>query len=1086
MKNLSKNIFCLLVIGLLMQGSLFAQRLLIRGTVTDAKDKQPVIGASVTELDKDNRVVSGTVTDMNGNFALKVANGNDMISFSYVGYKSSKEPIKGRTTINTQLAEDAFQLGTVEIVGQSSVSNGMLDVAQRDLTTAVSKINTKDLEGVAATSIDQALQGRLAGVDIVASSGDPGAGMSIRIRGTSSINSSSDPLIVVDGMPYETTISSDFNFATADEQGYASLLNIAPDDIQDISVLKDAAATAVWGSRASNGVLLITTKRGRKSKPILSYSFKGSLNQQPAHIPLLNGDQYSMLIPEEVMNVTGAPLNTKTVKEFSYDPNDPYYYYNYSNNTDWIDAITQLGYMHDHNLSLSGGGDKAKYRVSVGYNGTQGTTIGTSLSRINTRINLDYTVSDRIRFQTDLAYTNTNNNRNYVNSKDNADGVRAIAYAKMPNMSIYEYDAFGNKTPNYFSPVSNIQGGWSSTYNPVALAKEGKNNILGNRVVPKFSLQYEIVPSRLRLTSDVGFDINNTRTDMFLPQIATGQLNTTTSTNRATTSDLDQLTVQTISKLLYTPKLKGKQSLFAMAMFSTYDYKEMGYGAITSNSASSELETTSIDARTQNTDLSLSSSTSENRSIGALINVQYSLLDRYIVNAGIRRDGSSKFGANYRYGNFPSISGRWRISGEPFMKKYSFIDDLSATFSYGQSGNAPKASYSYYSTYSKFSYDYMGLTGIYPASMELKNLKWETVSQYDFGLRLDMFQGRLSGDFDLYKKRTKDLYYPTLQIATLSGYSSVAMNIGTMDNQGWELMLTAIPIRTKDLTLSVNFNVAHNENVIRNISPFYPVSKGTMNANGNYLSLLQVNNSLGSFYGYKYQGVYSTSASTIATDKKGNPIYDALENPINMKFFYPSIGYNFQAGDAKYQDINHDGNIDNMDVVKLGDANPMFTGGFGTSLMYKSWKFTTFFNYRYGCDVVDKTRMNLEKMYDYSNQSTAVLSRWRQEGDVSDIPRALYKSGYNWLGSDRFVENGSFLRLKYITVSYTVKPQFLQKIRLANLQLLATVENIYTWTKYKGQDPEVSVSGSDPFAIGYDTSMTPPVQTVTFGVNVTF
>src|SRR5690606_4411980 len=300
-----------------------------------------------------------------------------------------------------------------------------------------------------------------------------------RIRGTASLSGSAEPLIVLDGMPYETEVPSDFNFGAADEDGYAQLLNLAPADIETISVLKDAAATAMWGARGSNGVLLITTKRGTLSRPRVSYTFRGSLATVPSAIPLLNGDQYSALIPEMYMNRTGTPLNTLASKEFLYDPGEVYYYNNYSRNTDWIDAITQTGLSHDHTLSNRGGGEKARYFTSVSYLGQRGVTLGTGLNRISARLNLDYDISERIKFRTDIAYTHTATDRNYVNSRDNQDNIRGEAYVKMPNMSLYEYDAYGNLMPVYFSPASNIQGGYSGTYNPAAMAAYAANRHQG-------------------------------------------------------------------------------------------------------------------------------------------------------------------------------------------------------------------------------------------------------------------------------------------------------------------------------------------------------------------------------------------------------------------------------------------------------------------------------------------------------------------------------------------------------------------------------------------------------------------------------
>ncbi|MES2881858.1 MAG: TonB-dependent receptor plug domain-containing protein, partial [Bacteroidota bacterium] len=503
----------------------------IRGKITDKKTKEAMQGVSVSEMDADGRFIKGAATDIEGNYILKVTNPKNKISISFVGYQSTSVNINGRSTINFSMDAGGAEMEQVIISAIRGVDNGLGAVQPRKLTTAVTSIDAKQLEEMQAASIDQALQGRLAGVDITASSGDPGAAMNIRIRGVSSINSTGNPLIVVDGMPYETEIPGDFNFGTADEQGYAQLLNISPADINTITVLKDAAATAVWGSRAANGVLIITTKRGSRGKPSLTYSFKGSAAFLPEPIPMLNGDQYSTLIPEIFMNRNGSTLNTQSAREFNYDPNDPYWFHNYSNNTNWVDAISQNGYLQDHTVSMSGGGEKARYFASIGYFNQSGTTIGTSLNRINTRINLDYTISEKIKIFTSIAYTHTNQNRNY------ADNLREVAYRKMPNMSIYEYDELGNKTPNFFSPASNIQGAYFGldnknkvigTVNPVAMATMAKYNVLGERIVPRFQVDYSFIKSIFKATFDVQFDINNTQNSSFLPQVASGRPNTET------------------------------------------------------------------------------------------------------------------------------------------------------------------------------------------------------------------------------------------------------------------------------------------------------------------------------------------------------------------------------------------------------------------------------------------------------------------------------------------------------------------------------------------------------------------------------
>ena len=1091
--------FCLVTVSCIVARAQ-APTVTVQGKITDS-DNKPIHGVTVAEVDEDGRTIKADRTDVDGNFSLKITNKKHKLSISHISFKTIEVSIGDKTVFNQKLESNSKDLGDVVIISQRRADNGMVPINERNLTTAQAHINAKDLEEMQSASIDQALQGRLPGVDITAASGDPGAGMQIRIRGTSSINGSTNPLIVVDGLPYETTIPSDFNFGTSDEVGYAQLLNIAPSDIRDISILKDAAATAVWGSRAANGVIVINTKRGAVSRPVLTYTFKGSMTKQPDAIPMLNGEQYSTLIPEEYMNSNGIPL-PQSVKEFQFDPNDPYWYHNYSNNTNWIEAITQTGFAQDHNISMTGGGEKARYFASLGYFNQKGTTIGTDLDRINTRINLDYIVSEKIKFRSDFSYSYTNNDRNF------ATNLRDIAYRKMPNMSIYEFDEYGNNSGNYFSPFSNIQGSYNGlddkgrvigTVNPVAMANEASNNIISQRVTPHFKLDYAILKNILQATFDVQFDINNTKNKTFLPQTATGRLSTEPAVNRAYDGDIDVFNVTTKTNLVYTPQFKNtKHSLLAFLSLNTYDNKTTSHEVLTSNTASSVIQDPSSPSRTQNSESKLQSNQSETRAVGLLLSGQYGFNDKYIINAGLRGDGNSRFGSDHRYGLFPSISTRWRISGEKFMKRFKSIDDLSLRASYGQSGNAPKKDYTYFSIYNALivagpsasvgtPFSYLGQGGVYPSNPELRDLRWETIIGQNLGIDLQMFDRRITVALDFYKNRTKDLFYTGLQISSFTGFNGIDLNVGTLDNQGFELGLNTIPYKTKTWQIDVNFNISRNENIIREISPLYPSSKGDVARNGEYATFLKVNNPFGSFYGYRFKGVYKDLASTIATDVKGNPIIGPNGQPVFMKFNYPSIGYTFQPGDAIYEDINHDGNINYQDVVYLGNSNPKFTGGFGAAVSYKSqWKLTAFFNYRYDFDVINATKMNTTNMNGFDNQSTAVLRRWRKEGDVTDIPRAMYRSGYNYLGSDRYVEDASFLRFRTITLRYTAPRKIANKLKLKNLSGYITVENLYTWTKYTGQDPEVTISGSDPFRVARDESFTPPARTFTLGLTVSF
>lgn len=1089
-KSFSWLPYCFLLISLLGSISLLAQdaALIIRGRVVDKKSRLPIQHVSVSEVDADNRTVRGIATDIDGNFALRISNPKDRISFSYIGYKSITQAIKAGGTLTIQLEQENANMGDVVIVSYKQTNNGNLNISDKNSTLATAKIDAKVMEEMSSASIDQALQGRISGVDITATSGDPGAGMSIRIRGTSSLNAGANPMIVVDGIPFETAIPSDFNFGTADEQGYAGLLNIAPSDIKDISVLKDAAATAMWGSRAANGVLIITTKRGSIGKPVLSYTLRANMSKQPKPIPLLNGDQYSNLIPEMVMNRTGAPLNTLTTKEFAYDPSDPYWYHNYSQNTNWLEAVTQTGFTHEHNLSMTGGGERASYYASLGYLNQRGTTIGTNFNRLTTRINLDYNVSERIKFKTDFSYTYSDNPRNYYPGAA-AREIRNVALNKMPNMSIYEYNEQGIQTPNFFSPASNIQGQYPGTYNPVAMARSATNRIITNRVIPHFNLNYSIIPKVLSAIADVQFDINNTKNNSFLPQIATGRPTTETVVNQAYDGDIDGFNVQTKTNLVYTPKLGPDHSLISLLSFQTYDYKGISNQALTSNTASSLLQDPGIPSRTQDGGLNVGAGFTQTRSIGALINGNYGYKDKYFLSAAVRTDGSSRFGPSSRYGVFPSVSGAWIITEEKFMSGVKLINLLKLRGSWGLSGNEPNIDYAFYNRYGNFNNTYLGLGGVYPSTIQLEDLKWEKTNGRNIGIDLTMLDRKVSITLEMYRNRTSDLLFKDLQIPSHTGYTTVPiMNVGTIDNQGWEIDLKTSPVRTKTWTVDFNFNISHNENIFREISPFYAQQKGVTTSNGQYLAYLQIDNPFGSIYGYRFQGVYKDAASTYATDGKGQPIIGPNGQNVAMRFNYPNTDYKFQAGDARYEDINHDGNIDYKDVVYLGNSNPKLSGGFGPSITYKkNLKISAFFNFRSGYVVVNGTKMTTTNMYGFNNQSTAVLRRWRKEGDETDIPRAVWNAGFNWLGSDRYIEDASFLRFRTITARYTFKDKVVKKLKFKGLSTYVTAENLVTFTNYTGQDPEVAPRGvTGPFTIVTDNSTTPPTLTVTFGVVASF
>ncbi|VBB48010.1 TonB-dependent receptor [uncultured Paludibacter sp.] len=1091
------NIYCF-VLGLLLLFPMlsFAQeKTLIRGTVID-NDGEPLIRATITERDKDNRILSSAVTDIDGNFSINVFNPNNRLSFRYVGFKE-KIVVPGKERVLNVSLEDANITTTSEvtITAKAQRNLGGLAIDDRDLSMAMSKINAEELEGLHTSSIDDALQGRMSGVDIVGTTGNPGAGMSIRVRGLTSMNGNNQPLIVVDGVPIETTVGAtgaNFDLANATEEEFSQMLNIPPSDIQEVVVLKDAAASAIYGSRGANGVLLITTKRGSISPPKISVQSTFTLNTPRERIPTLSGYQYVTMVNEAMFNA-GKVLSTTEYPEFAYDPNNPEYYYNYSNNTDWVEAITKNGFAQDYNISLTGGSRKVRYYFSSGYWDETGTTIGTGYQRLNTRANLNYTVSDKLRFQADIAYTHSNKQMNFIPEASNytSGDLASKAYVKMPNQSIYYYNIYGEQTSLYYTPYTNVQGTYPSVYNPVAMANDSKNTITSDNVKPNFVLTYDFT-NAWQFSFNVSFEIANNKTKQYLPQTATGLLWNNSSTNWALDGDDDTFTMQTFSKLRWIPKFKNDNihRFIALLGYNTYDTRGNSYYEATSNLPSTFLQDPSISSRVYPSG-SLKAGFSQRRTLSLYANANYTLLDRYIIYGSIRMDGDSRFGKNYRYGIFPAISGRYRISGEPFMKEIKWIDDLSVRASWGVNGNPPSNDYIYYGRYDNYDWYYLGNAATYPTSFSLDNLHWEVTTQKNIGLNLICFDERVNMEFEYYIKRTDDnIPDKGISIPTSSGFSSAILNSNTIENIGWELNVMTTPIRNKDWKVDLSFNVARSQNFVRELAPYSTTESGDWQYNGQYLTRTELNQPYGSFYGFLYDGVYLNKDQTIARDKDGNKIYTMGDNgelePVYMKFGYPTIGYEFQPGDARYVDINHDGNINLQDVVYLGDYNPLFFGGFGPTIRYKNFSINSWFVYRYGNDIMNMTRMTMENMYGFNNQSTSVLKRFTHEYEVGSeseapvdlLPRALYSKGYNWLGSSRFIEKGSFIRWKTATLRYNMPKRVVKTIGISDMNVWFTMQNIYVLTNYTGQDPEVSISGSTP---GQDASRSPRPYQFTFG-----
>ena len=1072
---MKKNRLILPAVLLITTGLVHAQTI-IRGIVTDSITGEPLIGATVVQIDQSNRFINGTITDLNGNYSVRTSGDEPLLGFSYIGYEFKTLEAGNRTEINVQLINQSEELEEVVVTAvRTNAGDGLSNIAVRDLATSVSSIDMSDLGEIPVTTVAEALQGRISGVDISFNSGDPGAGMSIKIRGNTSLNGNSQPLIILDGVPYETTIGADFNFLDADVADFGSLVDLSPADIKSIQVLKDAASTAVWGSRAANGVIVITTKRGIKRKTQFNLDYRVSYVFEPEPLPMLDGNQYVRLMLDSRFNRN--PTITSIPAEYLNDPSSPGYY-NFNRNTDWVEAINQNGYTNDLNFSVAGGGDKARYRASVGYYDQAGTTIGTGLRRISTRLNLDYSISNRLKLTSDFSYTNNDRDQNYYDGEwDNRDRqVRALAYRKAPHMSIYEYDPLGSLTGNYFSPSTSQQGSGESYPNPVALAMDGIKNDIKDRVITNFQLNFSLLPG-LNYYARVSFDIANNRNTKLLPQSATGVQMGNNALNRVQTKEDNQSVIQSFNKLIFDPELGGGHDLMLLGMFSTYDKYASQMSLTTAGMPSYAMP----DPSNMGINGNAGSAQSRIRTLSYLLNAHYVYRDRYILGAGIRFDGDSRFGPNNRYGSFPSLSAAWRLSSEEFLAGLQWLTDFKLRASYGVNGFPAQGSYEYLAKYES-SYGYMDMNGIRLSNVQLNNLKWETTTQFDYGFDLSLFNYRITVNFDVYDKYTRDIIFPNLSVPSTSGFSSMTSNWGEMRNKGWEVNTNLKLVDRGDYSFGFDFNLSRNTNIIEKIPDNYSNEIFAVE-NGKYARRILEGYPIGSFYGFIYNGVFSTPDDVVGYDEEGNIILDPTTGeplPLMIRGIYAG------AGDANYEDINHDGKINELDIVYLGDANPDFYGGFGLNLSYRNITLTSYYNYKIGQDVINETRMYTENMYSMDNQSTAVLRRWRKNGDVTDIPRALYVQGYNWLGSDRFVEDASFLRMRTLTLAYQTASPALKTRGISTIKCYVTGYNLFTFTHYTGQDPEVGFNGTDPFALGIDRSKTPPPVSFTLGINIIF
>lgn len=969
--------------------SAYAQEKIVRGKVVNPEDGTALPGVSVFV----KGTSKGTMTDQNGAYLLEVTPQENILVFSFIGYVTQEITIDNREAIDVTLQPDTKQLSEVVITGYTTVD-------KRLLNESVAVVKSDAIKDIPVSSIDGILQGQASGVQVLQNSGTPGGAMSVRIRGTTSINGNGQPLYVIDGIPVTT---DDYAQVGYEGQGISALSDLNPNEVESFSILKDAAAVAIYGARASNGVVLITTKRGRKQSSVIGFNMYQGVQQVWRTLDMLNTRQW--------MEYRNDLANSVVFTED--DMNDPAF-----PNTDWQDVIFRSAPISNYDLSITGGDDKTKFFASGSYFKQDGILIGTSFQRVNGRVNLDHQVNSKFNVGTSIGLTYSKSNR--------VEGDASL-HGPLPN---------GISTPSIY-PVYNEDGTYNQDgpySNPVSIANEATNENFTYRGIANVFGGYEIIPG-LTLTSKWGVDFYNLREHAFEYNTVQGQkyngLGFETYTNAVNLVSNNIIKYEkafdkhAVDFLLgYSFEKKQVRDIYIRGQ--DYASPDLQY----LNSAS-----TFVDPSASAYDKGLQSFFSK---------VNYNFDNKYLVGLSGRIDASSNFGPNNKNGFFPAASAAWRMSEESFIRdNVEEISQLKIRASYGLLGNDAVSAFQFASFYGTGTY--LGQPTVYPANMGNPDLKWETTVQFDMGIDLGLFEDKITLTADFYSKKTKDLLQAR-PIPSTSGFTSIAANIGEMENKGVEITIGA----------------GHN------LGPVAWTTNLNISANRNKVTKL-------------YGGQHIDDIG-----RGGNRIMEG--QPIGIFYSYKSLGVDPSTGDIVYADKDSDGSITTEDRMVVGNPHPDFIGGFTNTFSYSGFDLNIFLQFSYGNDVFHGSRLFLESLQGGDNQTTDVLRRWQKPGDITDIPRATLEpvAADNKRVSSRFIEDGSYLRIKNVTLGYTFNKELMQRIHISSLRLYVSAQNLFTFTRYSGLDPEVNYGGNDTAQIGTDFFTFPQARTFTAGLNLKF
>ena len=955
----------------------------VTGNVTE-NGIMPLPGVSVII----KGTTTGVSTDFDGNYTFSEGiNDNTILVFSYIGFKTQEILVNGQSVIDVQLQEDASLLDEVVLVGYGSQ-------LKKDITGSVATIDSEAFESRPNTQVGSLLQGQTAGVQVISGSGKPSGGFSVRIRGTNSINASSEPLYVVDGVP------------TTDTRA------INPSDIDTITVLKDASSAAIYGAQGANGVVLITTKRGTTAKPKVSLDVYTGVSQVWNTLPVLNGEQYRDLMTE--MGLTT-----------DWD--------SYTERTDWQDEIFQNGFSQNYQASVSGKTEGTSYFVSAGHLSQEGAVRSSEIARSNFKINFDQDINDWLKIGTRIAYTSYKDVDVNDNNSVNQGGVLLGALTTPSIIGVYNANGMFTSNPfqNWENPLASTDG----------LDREYNNErFLGNIYLEAKFLE------NFKYRFNYGIDNSNGIFDSFLDPFRTGF---GVAIGGQGINNTDKKSYYIVENTLSFNKRFNKHTVEALVGSVAQKFSYENSSIQTRNFASASVTTPNGGSEI----FDASAFKSERANASFLSRVNYSFDDKYLLTANFRADGSSVFGPNKRWGYFPSFSVGWRVSNENFMKDDNFINDLKIRAGWGIVGNDNINAYSYLGRVgSGANYPFGGAAqpGTFPASIENLELKWEESEQTNIGFDLTMFDNRINITADAYLKKTNDLLL-NAPLPTATGFDNAIRNIGEIQNKGIEFALNTVNIQSDNLSWKTGFNISFNRNEVISLVGQELLQGGITGGRGE-ASLVREGEPLGSLYGYIFGGVDPTTGDAYYVDRDGNST------------FTPSAD----------------------DRTIIGDANPDFIYGITSNLNYKGFGLFVFLQGSQGNDMLNVTRIDTEGMIDPKNQSTAVLNRWRQPGDITNIPRASFGNSDNSRVSTRFIEDASYLRFKTITLSYNLPQTIIDKLGITALKIYGTGENMFTITDYSGFDPEVNAFGGSNTVQGIDFGTYPQTRNVIFGINATF